>query len=154
MWIYILLALFLPYFLQKLKTLLAIHLFKGNFWKDRNIAEISTSISFLDLVSARKFNGECDLKYYKSLVESGQKYGGIVEFGTPILFLNDLQLVKDIFIKDFQFFIDRRDMANSDPIFTQGLFFLRGQVWKDMRSFLSPTFTSGKIKRMFEHFGR
>lgn len=66
--------------------------------------------------------------------------------------VRDLDLVKQVMVKDFDHFVDHRPFVDTDPLFSKSLFFLNGQEWKDMRTVLSPTFTSGKIKRMFHHF--
>lgn len=77
-------------------------------------------------------------------------YHGLYVFHAPILMINDLQLIKQILIKDFLIFVDRVSYSNAeiDPM-TENLFFLRGDKWRIMRMKLSPTFTSGKLKQMF-----
>ncbi|KAJ4428799.1 Cytochrome P450 9e2 [Periplaneta americana] len=71
-------------------------------------------------------------------------------------FINDLykrdpELIKLVTIKDFEFFLDHRNPFSEeiDPLLGKGLFNLKGQKWKDMRSTLSPAFTSSKMKTMF-----
>lgn len=49
--------------------------------------------------------------------------------------------------------MDHRDIIlNEDiePLFGKSLFMLKGQKWRDMRSTLSPAFTSSKMKQMFQ----
>jgi cytochrome P450 len=36
-----------------------------------------------------------------------------------------------------------------DPIFGRGLFMPKGQIWRQVRTSLTPVFTSGKVKMMF-----
>ncbi|CAG7837701.1 unnamed protein product [Allacma fusca] len=43
---------------------------------------------------------------YKQLKSNG--FGGYIEFGNPSFFLTDLELIKRIYIKDFDHFVDRR----------------------------------------------
>lgn len=68
----------------------------------------------------------------------------------PAVMVYDLDLVRDIFIKDFNNFTGRGLFHNEkdDPL-TGNLLGLDGPKWKDMRTKISPTFTSGKMKYMF-----
>ncbi|CAD0199599.1 unnamed protein product [Chrysodeixis includens] len=71
------------------------------------------------------------------------------EFSNSIVMVNDIELVKKITVKDFEHFLDHRSIfSNSDSYFARNLFSMKGQEWKDMRSTLSPAFTSSKIRLM------
>ncbi|XP_045448577.1 cytochrome P450 9e2-like [Melitaea cinxia] len=72
------------------------------------------------------------------------------EFLRPTIVIRDLDLIKKITVKDFENFLDHRGFTDEkvDPLFARNLFSLKGQEWKDMRSTLSPAFTSSKIKLM------
>ena len=68
---------------------------------------------------------------------------------TPTLVINDLELAKRVLIKDFDHFVDRRqvDMAeDANKNLLNMLTALKGDKWKSMRSIISPVFTSGKLK--------
>ncbi|CAH1645266.1 unnamed protein product [Spodoptera littoralis] len=69
------------------------------------------------------------------------------EFLNEAVLLRDLELVKKVCVKDFEYFVDHRSFG-IDSFFARTLFLLRGQEWKDMRSTLSPAFTSSKIRLM------
>ncbi|XP_047529666.1 cytochrome P450 9e2-like [Vanessa atalanta] len=79
-----------------------------------------------------------------------ERFVGKYEFITPTLIIRDLELVKKITVKDFEYFLDHRGFVDEkvEPIFGRNIFVLKGQEWKDMRSMLSPAFTSSKIKLM------
>jgi len=121
----------------------------SDFWTKRGFPTVKSQLKFFDVVSGAKLPFELDRTYYEELGD--EKFGGCVEMGVPVLLIKDLDLARTIYVKDFDSFFDRRDFAKSDPIFKESLFFLQSQPWKEMRNFLSPTFTSGKIKRMFHH---
>ncbi|XP_034830601.1 cytochrome P450 9e2-like [Maniola hyperantus] len=93
------------------------------------------------------FSGDLD-RNYNTFPE--ERFIGRYEFVKPILMIRDLELVKKITVKDFEHFLDHRSLADDkvEPLFARNLFSLKGQEWKDMRSTLSPAFTSSKIKLM------
>jgi cytochrome P450 len=119
------------------------------FWEKLGFPTVKTKLTLYDLVFKGTFPFDIDRVYYKELGD--EKFGGIVELGVPVLLIKDLDLARNIFVKDFESFFDRRDFGRSDKILSESLFFLQGAKWKGMRAFLSPTFTSGKIRRMFHH---
>lgn len=70
---------------------------------------------------------------------------GFIENGL-VLVTRDPDLLKQIMIKDFNNFVDRREVLWSRSLMRDGLFFLRGRNWKRMRRIMSPTFSTGKLK--------
>jgi cytochrome P450 family 6 len=82
---------------------------------------------------------------------SDKPYVGIFSFDKPSLVIRDLKLVKNILVRDFQAFMDRVVSFDGklDPIFGNNLGVVRGELWRHLRTNLTPVFTSRKIKMMF-----
>lgn len=69
----------------------------------------------------------------------------------PGLLLKEAELIKQITVKDFDHFTDHRPFIpdDVDRMWSNNLFALRGQKWRNMRATLSPAFTSSKMKQIF-----
>jgi cytochrome P450 family 9 len=89
------------------------------------------------------------IELYRQL--DGHKIGGIFQLMQPMYLVRDPELIKYVTVKDFEHFVDLPIFIPEDiePILTKGLQALKGQKWKDMRSTLSPAFTSSKMKMIF-----
>ncbi|EDW77075.1 Cyp6g1 ortholog [Drosophila willistoni] len=76
---------------------------------------------------------------------------GMYSINKPGLVIRDPELVKSILIKDFNRFHNRYGQCDphGDPLASNNLFFVRNNAWKEMRTKLTPVFTSGKIKQMY-----
>ena len=67
-----------------------------------------------------------------------------------VLNIADPELVKLIFVKDFNVFNQRFPItAAGHPVISKNLFNCEYDLWKTIRPVVSPTFTSGKMKKMF-----
>lgn len=89
----------------------------------------------------------------KRVYEENKSKGAITGFFTmfsPSYVVTDLELVKHITVKDFNNFVDRGVFSNEEEPLTGNLFSTDGETWRFLRNKLSPVFTSGKIKMMFE----
>jgi len=83
---------------------------------------------------------------------------GAYILGKPVLYINDMELIKTIMVKDFNYFMDRDDSNTSnamaggdiDHYWQQQMTTLSGEVWKEVRSTFTPIFTSGKMKAMMQ----
>ncbi|XP_029173451.1 cytochrome P450 9e2-like [Nylanderia fulva] len=93
---------------------------------------------------------EIVLKIYNLNQEA--KYVGYFDGMKPAIMIRDPDLIKSICIKSFESFTDRRSFIDSvnDPLFGKNLVSLRGDEWRDVRTLLSPAFTSSKMKAMFK----
>lgn len=75
---------------------------------------------------------------------------GMYMFFKRVAFIIDLDLIKQVLIKDFKTFQDRGFFNNvRDEPLSGHLFALEGEEWRSMRHKLTPVFTSGKMKHMF-----
>merc|ERR1712223_543540 len=88
-----------------------------------------------------------------------ERFFGWFLFGKPMLMIHDVELVKNIKVKDFNHFVDPQDEHTAktarmggelDQLFNQNVGSAKGEEWKDVRSSLSPIFTSGKMKHMLK----
>ncbi|CAL8144793.1 unnamed protein product [Orchesella dallaii] len=148
MWLQIVLFVLVTFLIYKL-----LFSSKKDYWKKYGIREIDTShvVSTLDVFIRGKNLALADKYAYD--VMGGDKFCGTREMGIPRLILKDLDLIKKIMIKDFDYFTDRRNFFD-DPnsALKKMLPSLEGDEWKGVRSAVSPTFTTGKIRRMMEIF--
>lgn len=68
---------------------------------------------------------------------------------TPAIMVRDLDLIKDILIKDYTSFEVNDVDGTHDELFKKNPFFLRGSEWKAARATLSPLFTLNRSKQLF-----
>lgn len=75
------------------------------------------------------------------------RYDGVL----PMIVSIDPEFIKEVTVKQFENFTDVFAMDFAPHQTTLDV--SRGQVWKDLRKMMSPTFTSGKLKAMLEPIG-
>jgi cytochrome P450 family 6 len=65
--------------------------------------------------------------------------------------IRDPELVKNILVKDFQTFMNRKVSFDDkfDPVIGTNICALKRQLWLHLRTNLTPVFTSRKMKMMF-----
>jgi len=87
-------------------------------------------------------------KHDREMVKEYGKVYGTFQGTKPTLNINDTKLIRSVFVKDFDHFINRRKIEFPEmKVFRYMLSSMENQPWKDVRSAVTPTFTSGKIKR-------
>lgn len=82
---------------------------------------------------------------------SDKKFVGIFQLGgSPSYIIRDLDLIRDITIKDFDYFMNHYFQLDkkTDPLLGRALFGMSNQPWRDMRTTLSPLFTGSKMRFM------
>lgn len=118
---------------------------KHQYWKRKNVPGPTPTFllgHFVELLRRRvAFDMDCIKKY-------GKVYG--VYLGLrPTLVVNDPEVMETLGVKDFENFTDH----DTNEFFTKYqknfVFLKKGHEWKVLRVFISPTFTSRKIRNMF-----
>ncbi|XP_043511358.1 probable cytochrome P450 6a14 isoform X2 [Frieseomelitta varia] len=122
-----------------------------NYWKNRGIpGPIPGPFlgNFWNVITRKYATATLVKNWYNEFKH--EPVFGIYEGTKPLLVINDLELVKDVLIRDFSFFMDRgfQVFEKIEPL-AQHLFLLESERWRPLRSKLSPIFTSGKLKEMF-----
>ncbi|XP_050294392.1 cytochrome P450 9e2-like [Anthonomus grandis grandis] len=80
------------------------------------------------------------------------KYTGMYQFTIPVLAVRDPAMIRQLAVKDFDYFTDHNSFTISDdidPLWSGNLFSLKGQTWRDMRALLSGSFTSSKMRALY-----
>ena len=123
-----------------------------NYWKDRGVPYKKPTLFFgvvKDQLLGRKGFSEIHADIYKEATDASVV--GFFEFKEPKLMIRDPDLVEKVLIKDFGSFHDRGfpfDLEN-EPL-TGSLFNVEGSYWRNLRYKITPVFTTGKLKAMFE----
>ncbi|KAM9292189.1 cytochrome P450 3A12-like [Morus bassanus] len=108
------------------------------------------------------FFGTC-LEYRKGFLqfdnECFQKYGkvwGIYDGRQPVLAVMDPQIIKSVLVKECYSTFTNRRHTELAGVLNNAVSLAEDEEWKRIRTVLSPTFTSGKLKEMFpimKHYG-
>ncbi|XP_044011948.1 cytochrome P450 9e2-like [Aphidius gifuensis] len=85
-------------------------------------------------------------------VHSEAKYVGFFDFGVQTVMIRDTELIKSITVKNFEQFVNHRVFIDPkyEPLFGNILLTLQDDKWRHIRTLLTPTFTSSKMKAMFK----
>ncbi|XP_068940868.1 cytochrome P450 3A12-like [Petaurus breviceps papuanus] len=96
------------------------------------------------------------LEYRHGILEFDQKcfekYGkmwGFYDGRLPILATLDPAFIKAVLVKEFYTLFTNRRSFGLNGSLESGITIVKGEKWKWIRTILSPTFTSGKLKEMF-----
>lgn len=127
---------------------------RRRFWEDRNFPCTGRALMlFGDYKEASRTEHlqDTNRRLYREFKARKLPIGGTILYVVQSAIVVDPELIKTILVKDFASFHSRGLYHNPevDPL-SGSLFFLEGQVWRQLRAKLTPTFTSGKMKMMFE----
>ncbi|XP_049814672.1 probable cytochrome P450 6a13 isoform X2 [Schistocerca nitens] len=119
------------------------------YWSKRGVPQAKPQIPFGNL--RKSFLGQKRLEFILQDIYRqfrGERYVGIYGFTKPMLVLIDPDLIRMVLVKDFDSFRNRGVPFNEQEPLNHNLFFIGGNKWKRLRTKLTPTFTSGKLKMM------
>lgn len=125
--------------------------FSFNYWKSNGVPYLEPSFPYGNLKGfGVTIHPSIFFQNLYDKFKGSAQFFGIYFFSEPVPVILDLDLVKNILVKDFDYFTERGIYYNEkdDPL-SAHLFSLDGPKWKVLRPKLTSTFTSGKMKFMF-----
>ncbi|XP_044584080.1 cytochrome P450 6k1-like isoform X2 [Cotesia glomerata] len=127
--------------------------YKLTYWQQRGVPTLPTNLifgNFKDAMLLRVSPGYLLGRLYNE-ARGDPPFLGIYIMHKPFLILRDPKIIKQMIIKDFNFFQNRyfSSRNRNDKLGTDNLFSINNPEWKYIRTKLSPTFTSGKLKQLF-----
>lgn len=125
---------------------------KFTYWTRHGVLEVPPT-AFLGNVGPCLFQRVAPGDFLRDIYNFGKglPFVGFYLFDKPALLLRSPEIIKNVLVKDFNSFADRYVSASDvDTLGSNNLFVLRNPSWKLVRTKLSPIFTSGKLKKMFE----
>uniref|UniRef100_A0A182J4X2 Cytochrome P450 n=1 Tax=Anopheles atroparvus TaxID=41427 RepID=A0A182J4X2_ANOAO len=138
--------------------LVALLLFLGlkyiySYWDRHGLPNLKPEIPFGNLRKLAEKKESFGVAVNKLYKRTTGRLVGVYLFFQPAILIRDPHLAKRIMVNDFQHFHDRGVYCDeqNDPM-SAHLFALPGQRWKNLRSKLTPTFTSGQLRHMMPTF--
>nr|ADF87312.1 cytochrome P450 3A [Carassius gibelio] len=100
---------------------------------------------FGTMLEYRKGFHNFDMECFK---KNGRVWG-IYDARQPVLCIMDLSIIKTILVKEcYSLFTNRRNFRLNGPLY-DAVSIVEDDDWRRIRSVLSPSFTSGRLKEMF-----
>ncbi|CAD7079496.1 unnamed protein product [Hermetia illucens] len=121
---------------------------KYSYWRDRGANYVEPTIPLGNLQFRRAHFKDFIVDIYQHKNET--PFIGAYILAKPLVIATSLDFIQNILVKDFSNFHERGGYYNEvdDPL-SAHMFAVDGEKWKFLRTKLSPTFTSGKMKFMF-----
>ncbi|CAH0600634.1 unnamed protein product [Chrysodeixis includens] len=117
------------------------------YWKKRGVPQVEEPVLFFGnlpfLMRKSFFDAVSEwTKKYKN------DYFGMYFGWTPALVVNSQELAKHVLVKDFDSFQNRFSYSglDDDPLGSLNLFSVKNPIWGQMRTDISPMFTSARLK--------
>lgn len=124
-----------------------------NYWKKMNVPTTEGKFPFGHIVFHYNMKPLVDQfqDLYKEFRARGEKHFGVQFFTRNVHFSIHPEVIKNILTRDFDHFINRGLYHNEedDPL-SAHLLSVDDAKWRNLRVKLTPTFTSGKMKMMFQ----
>nr|ALD15922.1 cytochrome P450 [Dendroctonus armandi] len=124
-----------------------------SYWERNGVTQLNPELFYGDLrdmLSGHVPMGSAFANFYNIFKQKNLPFGGVYWAFTPMFIPVDVQLIKAMLVKDFAYFQDRGSYHHENDILSQNLFRLPGEQWRNLRQKLSPTFTSSRMRMMFE----
>lgn len=121
------------------------------FWSDSNIPHLTAKFPYGNLEKVAKNERSFGTVIYDIYKESQEPILGFYLFFKPAILIRDREIVKNILTKDFSHFHSRGVYLDKRDSFSCNLFSLEGEEWRSLRNRLTPAFTSGTLKGMFDN---
>lgn len=116
-----------------------------NFWKEQKI--IHEKFSLVIGPTRRLLSKPVCLTDQERCQKMGRLFG-IYEGGKPTLVVAEPHLVKQVLVKDFHLFPNRRMRRTGDPILDNMMVLAPVEIWRRVRPAASPAFSTGKLRKM------
>lgn len=123
-----------------------------SYWKKLGVKDLTPSVFFGNLgpcILGRKPPYDFIKEAYQ--IGEGEKLLGFYAIDQPYLIVRDPEFIRHIFVKDFHNFSNKMLAGEkNDTLGSQNLFLVKNPPWRHIRQKLTPIFTSGKLKKMFD----
>lgn len=116
-----------------------------NYWKRKGIPSPPTKFFFGNILDC--LDSHLSIYHAKLCQTYGPIYGFYI-FTEKVIGIQDIELLRKILIDDRNIFTDRNKMGGH-PLESLNLLNQNGQQWKQDRTILSKSFSSGKMKGMY-----
>lgn len=123
----------------------------NNYWKERGVKTVNTNFLFgtsFDVFLGRRSIQQVNEDIYEKA--KPEPYVGVYNLLKPMMFIRDPQLINQITVKDFSHFYKRRNAGLGGGRLSYSVADLDGEEWKTVRNTLIPTFSSSKLRNMYD----
>lgn len=120
---------------------------KQQYWTRKGVPQLNPTLIFGDfgpVFSSSTSYKDFFLDIYKSARSAGHKYVGVYAMAKAQFVPIDIELIKTILSKDFNYFTSRGAVHHKSIHLTANLMSMEGKEWKERRVKLTPFFSSGK----------
>lgn len=123
-----------------------------SYWWRHGFPHLTPSIPVGNLGSVVAGRASIGVRLHQLYEQASTPFVGIYMLFKPVLLIRDAALARRILSADFAHFHDRGVYCNPkyDPL-SENLFAMTGHRWRALRSKLTPTFTTGKLKSMLSN---